>query len=244
MCKLIAVKVNQTSPKTKSSSIAAVSCLRAANCFKTFAGAGLLLAGLLAGLNTQADTITGTIQFSGGAQLDNSNLGLATEFVSIFGPGGPGSNPGVLAGTETGNYAGIANGTSVAFTPFNFATPPAGGIIPLWTLTVGGITYSFDATSVQLVYQDSSFLNIGGQGIAHITGMQDTVGTWSITDTGGNGAMPLFTFGAATQVGSSTVPVPDEPSTLALLFSVLLPMGCGLWLRQRAQAQVALERLH
>ncbi len=230
--------MNQTCTRTDSDSIATVEFPRVASFFRAFVGAGLLLAGLMSGLNTHADTISGTIQFSGGAQLDNSNLGLATQFVSIFGPGGLGSNPAVLAGTETGNYTGIANGTPAVFTPFNFATPPVGGVIPLWTLTVGGIVYSFDATSVQLVFHDSTFLDIGGQGVAHITGMQDTVGTWSITDTGAVGATPVFTFGAATQVGSPTVPVPDESSTLALLSFVLVPIGCGLWLHRRSRPQL------
>ena len=211
---------------------------RVFNFLRAFVAAGLLSAGLLAGLNTQADTITGTIQFTGGAQLDNADLGLATSFVSIYGSTGPGSNPAVIGGAETGNYTGIPSGTTAAFTPFNFATPPAGGVIPLWTLTVGGVTYSFDATSIQIVHQDSFFLNIGGEGIAHISGMTDTIGTWSITDTGGDGALPLFTFGAATQVGSPTTPVPDESSTLALLFFVLLPFGCGLWLHHRSQPRI------
>ncbi len=210
--------------------IAFVAFPRVTHFFRAFVGAGLLLAGLLAGLNTRADTISGTISFSGGAQLDNSDLGLATQFVSIYGTE-------VVAGSQTGNYTGILGGTPAVFTPFNFATPPAGGVIPLWTLTIGGVTYSFDATSVQIVTQNSDFLNIAGTGIAHITGMDDTVGTWSITDTGGGGT-EYFTFGAATQV-----PVPDESSTLALLFFVLVPFGCGVWLQHRSQARVGLVRL-
>jgi hypothetical protein len=194
----------------------------------------LLVAGLLlVSANAHAQIISGTIQFSGGAQLDNANLGLATRFVSIFGPTGPGSNPGVIAATETGSYVGIANGTPATFTPFTF-NPAVGSVLPLWTLTVGTITYSFDATSVQVAYQDSFFLDIAGQGIAHITGMSDTYGTWSITDTGGDGALPVFTFGAATQVGGAIVP---EPSTWAMLIVLAVPFMWSLRMRRDSKPQ-------
>jgi hypothetical protein len=195
--------------------VAAVSFRRVAR----FAGALAVAGSLVICASAQAQSISGTIQFTGGAQLDNANLAAATRFISIFGPSGPGSNPQVLAATETGNYVGIPNGTPAVFTPFTFV-PPAANVIPLWTLTIGATTYSFDATSVQVVYQDSFFLDIGGQGVAHITGMQDTVGTWSITDTGGDGSVPVFTFGAATDVGSVGAP---EPSTFALLVILVLP---------------------
>ncbi len=188
---------------------------------------------LLAGVSAQAQGISGTIQFSGGALLDNPDLGLATQFLSIYGPTGPGSSPGVIAATETGNYVGIANGTPAAFTPFTFS-PAASSVIPLWTLTVGGNTYSFNATSVQVAFQNSDFLDIAGTGTAFITGMTPTTGTWSITDTGGDGSVPVFTFGAATQVGSVIVP---EPSTLAILSVLVLPLVWSLWLRRQSKPQ-------
>src|ERR1700722_13181715 len=130
-----------------------------------FAGALAVAGSLIVCTSAQAQTISGTIQFTGGAQLDNANLALATRFVSIFGPTGPGSNPQVLAATETGNYVGIPNGTPATFTPFQFV-PAAANVLPLWSLTIGATTYSFDASSVQVVYQDSFFLDIGGQGVA------------------------------------------------------------------------------
>ena len=169
----------------------------------------------------QAQSIVGTIQFSGGALLDNADLAQATQFLQIFGAAGPGSDPEVLASTETGTYTSIPNGTPASFTPFVFS-PPAASVIPLWTLTIGSTTYSFDATSVVVEYQSASFLDIGGTGVAHVTGMQDTSGTWSITDIGDSG-LPVFTFGAATQVGSMS-PIP-EPSVTALLVMAGLPMA-------------------
>lgn len=194
----------------------------------------VVMAGLLtSAFDIQAQGISGTIQFSGGALLDNANLALATQFLQIYGPTGPGSNPGVLASTETGNYLGIPNGTPAAFTPFTF-NPAAGSVIPLWTLTIGATTYSFDATSVTVAYQDSYFLDIAGTGVAHITGMQDTAGTWSITDTGGNGSEPVFTFGAATQVG----PIVPEPSTMAILALSALPFIYRFLVRRQARSQV------
>lgn len=180
---------------------------------------GVLLFGVMT-FQTYAQQFSGTIQFSGGAQLDNADLGQATKFVSIFGPTGPGSHPLTLAATETGVYTAIPNGTPATFTPFSF-NPPDAGVSPLWTLTIGPTTYSFDASSVTVDYQDSSFLDIGGTGVAHVTGMTDTTGTWSITDTGGDGALPVFTFGAATTVGVVT----PEPSTISLMLVALVPLA-------------------
>src|SRR5579859_4023942 len=94
-----------------------------------FFGSAAAVAFLAAATTAQAQLISGTIQFSGGAQLDNANLALATRFVSIFGPTGPGSNPGVIAGTETGNYVGIPNGTPAVFTPFVF-NPAQSSVLP------------------------------------------------------------------------------------------------------------------
>ena len=51
---------------------------------------------------------------------------------------------------------------------------------PLWTFATNGLTYSFDATSVELDLQFAGFINLHGSGIAHLTGYADTPGTWSM----------------------------------------------------------------
>jgi hypothetical protein len=165
----------------------------------------------LASMAQAAVYINGNISFSGGATL-NGPLTTATAFDSFFGPVGPGTGVPVVSGA-TGNYAGVPGGTAATFTPFTFNPAPA-GTIPLWNFTLGPTSYSFQITSLVVISQNASFLNIQGTGVANITGFDATPGTWSITDTGFGGA-PVLTFGA----GVSVVP---EPSASALL------VGLGL----------------
>jgi hypothetical protein len=188
-----------------------------------------LLVGLLAiGGSTNvvaAGYITGDIQFNGGATLDTGNLATATAFTSIFGPGGPSTQPQVLGGgTQTGDYSTVPDGTLVNFSTFSFS---AASVTPLWTFTVGSTVYSFDATSVTVAFQSSFFLDITGTGIAHITGFNDTSGVWDVTDTGAGGT-PVFTFGAATDLSGNPAP---EPSTTAMLL-LFLPVA---WVAFRAR---------
>jgi hypothetical protein len=169
---------------------------------------GLGIASLVfAGLTAQgAIYISGEISFIGGATL-NGPLESATAFTSFFGPGGPGTSPVVNYGA-TGTYSSVPAGVTAAdFLPFTFL-PDYLPQAHLWSFTVGDITYSFEATSAVVTFQNNRFLNIEGSGIGHVTGFDPTPGTWSIVDTGFPGS-PVFTFGAATVV--------PEPSTAALL---------------------------
>lgn len=193
-------------------------------------GAALLVAAfsVSAQILTVPPNISGQISFVGGATLDGP-LSTATAFTSFFGPSGVGS-PVVLAGSQTGDYASVISGTPATFTIFTFNPPPGGGVNPLWTFTIGPTTYTFVASSVQVDYQSSMFLNISGSGTASITGFNDTGGTWTITDSG-IGSQPVFTFGANTTVVG---PVP-EPSALALLLA-FVPIALAF--RSRAKSKV------
>ncbi len=178
---------------------------------------GLLAAGGSNALG--AGYITGDIQFNGGATLDTGDLATATSFTSIFGPGGPSTMPQVLGGgTQTVDYSTVPDGTLVNFSTFSFAVNAP--VTPLWSFTVGGTSYSFDATSVTVAYQSSFFLDIVGTGTAHITGFNDTSGVWEVTDTGAGGT-PVFTFGAATDLAGNPTP---EPSTS--VFTSRFPARC------------------
>lgn len=191
--------------------------------------AGLAFAGLSGTANAQF--INGDIQFTGGATLNTGNLATATSFTQIFGPLGPGSQPLVLGGgTQTGDYASVPGGTQVAFQTFSFAT--SGSVTPLWTFTIGATTYDFNATTINVAFQNQFFLDIQGTGTAQITGFADTPGTWEVTDTG-VGNVPVFTFGAATDVNGPT----PEPSTVVLLL-VFLPAAYFVF-RVRRQASNA-----
>jgi hypothetical protein len=153
--------------------------------------------GILASYSTLALPISGEIHFVGGGSLNDSLLS-ATEFTSL--------NLSVLGGTQTGDYVGVPGGTAGGWSPFVFDPAPA-GVSPLWTITLGPTTYSFDATSVVIVDRGDTHLDIGGTGIARITGLEDTQGEWSL---GVTGSRTTFGFVASTRV-------PDGGCTAALL---------------------------
>ena len=159
--------------------------------------------------SVQAVPISGVINFgtSSSATVNSGNLGTATA-ISSYG------NVFVSAGTETGSYAPLNGGgnfgSTLAFSTFGFGgnvLSPAS--VLLWTVASGGVTYSFTATSVQIVLQNSTFLDLQGNGSANITGYDSTIGTWSMLFTG-LGGTTTFTFGAATAV-------PDNGTTVMLL---------------------------
>ncbi|HUA38492.1 MAG TPA: hypothetical protein VMA35_08895 [Candidatus Sulfopaludibacter sp.] len=193
--------------------------------WKKFLGGGATLFAMVTGMAVHGQIyFNGSINFFGGATL-NGSLDTATAFTSFTGPFS--GDPGVLPGA-TGDFASIPAYSPVTFSTFSF-NPPASNF-QLWTLTVGATTYTFDASSVQVDLQNSSFLNLSGTGTAIVTGYFDTPGNWTITDTGGSSA--TFTFGASTTVGQ----VP-EPSVLAMGLS-LAAMG---WVFVRAGARYRLS---
>jgi len=184
------------------------------------AASALLLAFSLSGSLARATPIDGTINFDGEATTNSGNLATATSFTSIVGT--------MVVPQETGSYSAIPVVTPVTFTPFSFS---AAGVTPLWTLTVAGITYSFNATSIVVDAQNANFLNLSGTGIASITGDTSTAGTWSITDTSVGGS-PTFTFGADSVV-------PDSGVTALLILLGLAGVGLGVAAQRRKLVPVA-----
>lgn len=163
------------------------------------------LAVLMTTLASHAIPIQGSIQFLGQATTDPSG----SAFIGYSGPGGIGLGPIVQIGT--GDYAGIAAGAVATWSGFSF-NPPVASVTPLWTFLISGITYSFDSDSMVVSHPDAFTWNISGTGIAHITGFDDTVGTWEVTATGSG---TTFTFGASTSA------VPDGGTTVLLLGAAL-----------------------
>jgi hypothetical protein len=183
--------------------------------------AGALLLAFAVSSVAHANPINGSISFSNNSGLttDSGNLLTATKITGIT---------GVTVSTgstaPTGTYAGT-DGDAVTFiTPIDFS---GSAITPfsLWTFTAGGTTYSFTATSVGVVTQLATFLNIGGSGIAYVTGYTPTAGVWSLTSTSTNSV--ALTFSAST-----TVP---DGGTTALLVGLSL-LGLSVAARRRKSA--------
>lgn len=169
---------------------------------------GVVVVAVLAPWRLSATPITGSIAFEGQAHVNDS----ITAFTSYSDPSGtPDTEPTVKANWQIGDYADVTAGTAATWTPFTF-NPPAGSVTPLWNMSYGGRTYSFSATSMA-VSSSSTEVDISGTGIAHITGFDDTYGTWTVTATGGSSV--VFTFGATTTASGN--PVPDGGTTILLL---------------------------
>lgn len=177
-----------------------------------------------------AATIVGEVEFSGTAVL-NGPLATATAFTSFS---------GVEVSDGTGSYAVptlVSDGTSVTVTAFSFGsgsysmTAVSPAVDPLWTFSVGGTTYSFKLSAISVsrpVVPSAQFLNITGQGVASITGYDNTAATFAFTSSqsiGSPGVSTTFTL-TSTAI-DSTVP---EPGALSLLGVVLL--GLVGWRRR------------
>ncbi len=167
------------------------------NLFASLVVAAVVALGL--GSAAQAVQIDGDISFAGSYTVDNTaNLSLATKFNSF-------SGVTVVAGETAGSYAGT-DGAPVTFTTFAFADS---SVTPLWTFTIGATTFSFDATTVVKSFANTNNLVVEGEGVAHITGFDDTPGFWNIT---ANKARTSFSFSSS----SAAVPVVPEPASLAV----------------------------
>ena len=166
----------------------------------------------------QATQINGTVGFTsatnhpggpGGSIVNNGGGSFTLNF----------NNPlSVNFGTDDYNTVPIP--TDVNFTPITFQN--GGGLTstntPLWTFTVGtgstAVTYSFDLLSLSVaVFHNgaTSGLNLMGDGVAHITGFENTEAVFALEATGNH-----LTF-AILQPSNTAVPTPDAGSALALL---------------------------
>lgn len=138
--------------------------------------------------------INGSLSFTGNAGMD-AKISTATTFTNFA---------NVTAVPETnGSYAPLGHGAPATWTPFVF-NPNSMPVIPLWTCVSNGVTYSFDATSMMVVFSSSNFLDIQGAGIAHITGYADTPGIWTI---GVQQIGASVSFSASTIVSQTNLPM-------------------------------------
>lgn len=164
----------------------------------------------------EAKSISGAIAFGyGTVTVPGGMLNSAGGISGYQGALGPGTQPLVLAGSQTGDYSAVPNGTSVLWSPFSFGDTS----FTLWSLEAGGTTFSFKATSISIVQQNDTFLDLKGNGIASITGYDQTPGTWTITI---NSDGTQFTFGATT-----SVPAPDGGNTVWFLGACMLGLILG-----------------
>jgi hypothetical protein len=189
-----------------------------------------VVAGLLA-LNAGAIPITGTIQMQGGVTLDNNDFTKATTatfatfpnaagFV-VIGTGSFAPIPGTLSPIPT--LTSVFFASPLVFSPLGSQNTP---IADLWSLTSGGVTYSFNLGNVSSVTpgigsDGTQFLNLAGSGTVDISGglYDETVANWSfsITDTGSG----TLNFGFS----DSNTAAPDGGMTVMMLGAALTGLG-------------------
>jgi len=174
--------------------------------------------------------IAGSISFIGEATTDGTSIANATEFTSIA----------AKVATDSGDYAAVpsmagptpgatiltSTGVQNVMTDYAF-NPSQGSVTPLWSITTGGITYSFDATTLDAVFDTSAQQwDISGLGEAFITGggtdYSPTAGSWSATVSSSDTA---FNFGSSEDPPldnpAAAEVVPDGGTSIALLGGAL-----------------------
>jgi hypothetical protein len=161
---------------------------------------------------------SGSVSMAGGFTPIAGGADLASAIGVHFLPTTPGNvvvtNPG-----GTGSFASLTTGTTGTIHDFNFTpfTPVS------HFLVIGGFT--FDLTSITVVVQNSSFLDLHGTATVSQAGFADTQASFDFTGQGGGNPA---TFSWSATAAASVVP---EPMTLGLLGIGLA--GFGL-LRRRA----------
>jgi hypothetical protein len=185
---------------------------------------------------TQAVQITGDIGFFGTASASGASLGPSVT-ISF-------TNPWQILDVTAGStydVAGITTGSApTTFSSFTFTGNGAsallsGMVIPEWTFSFGGETYSFDLLSLTNGHVDAPGANglnamaFSGTGTVRGTGVtafDDTPATWSLEGSGTN-----FNF---TLSSSTTSSIPEAGVTTLLLVGFGLLAGYSLRRKRRA----------
>ena len=172
------------------------------------------LAVFTSGIAAFGAQISGEISFDGTITFNTPDIASSTVITSF-------SNERVSAGTQMGDYSSVPDNTAVTFAePINFASF-VGPLNNFYTFTLGPTTYSFNLSTLSIVFQGPGFLNLYGTGTANITGFDPTPGFFRITAQEG---INRFSF-SASQGNPSTVP--DGGATVLLLGLALTAIGCA-----------------
>jgi hypothetical protein len=184
----------------------------------------LVVAMMAVTVEAHATSITGGISFTGFASPSGGSDWSTATGVSFDNP--------AMAGSGTGSYAGVH--ALATFTDFTYDPGLSPSPVELWTFIYSGRTYSFDLSSLTSVDKAgdaaASSVVVNGAGTLHITGFDNTAGTFVFS---GNGSNNSFSF-SASDGASASVP---EPTSVFLLGTGLLGIGVLVQRRNKYQGQ-------
>jgi hypothetical protein len=177
-----------------------------------------LLSCALFSQQAQANTIQGSITFSGGATLDTGNANTAHAVTSF---------QNTVVQSVDGDFDTFINPLDSATFSASWVFDPSTPTAALWS--VGGFT--FDLLTSTFV-RGGGFLNVSGSGTISGNGFNGTSGTFNFS-TQNPGPGGIFSFSAASQG------VPDGGSAAALLGIALTGIEV---LRRKLRAQRVRDR--
>jgi hypothetical protein len=172
--------------------------------------AALASTGVLAlAMTAQAVQIEGSIAFSGTPSLVGGALFTTASSIDL-------TEVEVNSGEALGDYLptdGYTFGAGDSFGPIDINPV----VLPfnLWTFEVAGVTYSFEAETLTGSLVTPRAIQLTGEGVASIEGLEDTPGTWIFQANQSGGS---FSFASSAEV---TPEVPDGGMTLMLLGGAL-----------------------
>jgi hypothetical protein len=162
-----------------------------------------------------ATPITGTISFQGSGSVGVSAGVTTVTFDNDFTV-----TSGTVDYATLAPFGQAATLQNIKYTGDFGTAALTGQVLNQYTLTVGGVTYSFDLNSISsahAVINNPSSIAITGSGVAHITGFQDTFGSYALN---GTGTGTTFTFISESTTANGEA-VPDGGTTLVLLGAAL-----------------------
>ena len=167
----------------------------------------------------QAIPITGSIGFTGTYTQNGGTKGNLTTATSI-------TINTIGIGTTSGSFVGAINPSFAS----SIAVNPAVGLGKLWSVLVGGTTYTFDSTSESENLDSTTALHLTGTGIIGDGTLADSVtGTWQLGFGVSGDSFEWQSTAAAAAPGA----VPDSGSTAMLLGAGI----CGIcWFKKKAIA--------
>ena len=172
--------------------------------------------GLMTSVGALAAPLNGDINFEGSGTFNGTGAADATEitFVSV-----------VTKSGATGDYSGVAAGTSVTFKTISFGAPGTLGALAiddLWSISAGAFTFDLIRITVNSTVGSSRVIE--GWGTAQTTGAGADHSAFFSLSTSNTGTSITF---------SSVTEVPDSGTTTALLgLSMLGLAGAARRLRK------------